>query len=101
MSDCDIQRLTLVQANKTRVQQKSLDQLKARANKREKYLDLDKMKLKPVYDTLPCNSGDKMKIQNVSCVEREGPWHTSYQDAKKHWLIEDVDGDMKNHAKVW
>lgn len=57
--------------------------------------------MKPVYDTLPCNSGDKMKIQNVSCVEREGPWHTSYQDAKKHWLIEDVDGDMKNPAKVW
>lgn len=45
MSDRDIQRVTLVQANKTRVQQKSLDQLKARANKREKYLDLDKMKL--------------------------------------------------------
>lgn len=27
--------------------------------------------------------------------------HISYQDAKKHWLIEDVDGDMKNPAKVW
>lgn len=50
--------------------------------------------LRPVYDTLTGNSGDKTKIRNVSYVEREGPWRIFYQDAKNHWLHGNVDGDM-------